>query len=253
MTKREKDKFRNQLQALATRVHVTANSAEEQARSAVGGEAAGNLSNAPLHLGDVGSEAYSQELGATLLENEQYLEGEIGAALDRIEKGSFGKCESCNKSIPLERLEALPYARHCVPCASRSGNGAAVNLNNGRPSNWTDGLGFREEGPPEDSTQAANRPSRETVDSYAAGTPGGGTAIGGLAGTNLGRGDPDSEELEEAMGSGKFDVDEAGDDTEMDNEDPKTSSAFAGLSGGAVGGTPANKRATGGKQRRKSE
>ena len=41
-------------------------------------------------------------------------------------------------------------------------------------------------------------------DSHAAGTPGGGAASGGLAGTNKNDGDPDNVNLENAAGSGVF-------------------------------------------------
>jgi hypothetical protein len=67
----------------------------------------------------------------------------------------------------------------------------------------------------------------------AVGTPGGGLAAGGLAGTNSPNGAPD-EELKDAMAYG-FE-DRAGD--EQMRDEPQ-----AGRSGGAVGGTPAGKRA----------
>ena len=41
---------------------------------------------------------------------------EIGDALDRINQGTYGMCESCENPIPLERLRNLPYARFDVDC-----------------------------------------------------------------------------------------------------------------------------------------
>ena len=67
----------------------------------------------------------------------------------------------------------------------------------------------------------------------AIGTAGGGLAAGGLAGTNAPDASPD-EPLEDAMARG--DKDRAGD--EQQREEPQ-----AGRAGGAVGGTPAGKRA----------
>ena len=46
---------------------------------------------------------------------------EVDAALDRIEKGTYGRCESCGDAIPSERLEARPVARLCVACKRRAG------------------------------------------------------------------------------------------------------------------------------------
>lgn len=43
---------------------------------------------------------------------------EIRSALDRIEEGSYGRCERCEEQIPAKRLDALPWARMCVACQS---------------------------------------------------------------------------------------------------------------------------------------
>jgi RNA polymerase-binding transcription factor DksA len=223
MTKAKTNRFRTQLRALAEKVGATAAGLEEQVRTPTGGESAGGLSNVPLHLGDVGSEAYTQELNATLLENESHLQSEVQAALDRIDRGTFGTCEACGGPVGDERLEALPYVRHCVGCASKLQSGVAVNLNAGRPVAWQSTL---------DDTDAGGA---QANDVHAAGTPGGGGPTGGLGGTNAGRGDPgDGDNLEETMGSGHFD-----EHTEGAAEDD---GAHAGSSGGAVGGFPANKR-----------
>ena len=42
---------------------------------------------------------------------------EIDRAIVRIESGDYGRCEVCTKPIPLARLEALPAAATCLPCA----------------------------------------------------------------------------------------------------------------------------------------
>ena len=44
---------------------------------------------------------------------------EIDAAQARLEAGTFGVCERCQRPIHLERLRALLTARFCVPCQSR--------------------------------------------------------------------------------------------------------------------------------------
>jgi RNA polymerase-binding protein DksA len=41
----------------------------------------------------------------------------IQAALERIEDGSYGACESCGEDIGAARLEAIPEATRCVNCA----------------------------------------------------------------------------------------------------------------------------------------
>ena len=43
----------------------------------------------------------------------------IQSALDRIEQGTYGLCESCGEDIGLQRLDAVPEATRCVDCADR--------------------------------------------------------------------------------------------------------------------------------------
>lgn len=38
------------------------------------------------------------------------------AALDRIEKGTYGICQNCGQTISQERLEAIPGAAFCTSC-----------------------------------------------------------------------------------------------------------------------------------------
>lgn len=41
---------------------------------------------------------------------------DIGLALEKIAKGTYGQCENCGKKIPVERLEIFPEARFCFNC-----------------------------------------------------------------------------------------------------------------------------------------
>ncbi|HWQ52842.1 MAG TPA: TraR/DksA family transcriptional regulator [Bryobacteraceae bacterium] len=43
----------------------------------------------------------------------------IQEALDRLAAGDYGACAECDSPIPLRRLEAVPWARYCVPCQQR--------------------------------------------------------------------------------------------------------------------------------------
>jgi DnaK suppressor protein len=40
----------------------------------------------------------------------------VEEALDRVRSGDYGVCLSCDQPIPPKRLQALPWARYCVPC-----------------------------------------------------------------------------------------------------------------------------------------
>jgi RNA polymerase-binding transcription factor DksA len=257
MTKRKLETHRKRLRNLAARLGGDISALEDQARTPTGGQAVGNLSNAPMHLGDMGTEVYLQELNATLLENQEYLRGEVMAAMERIEAGTYGACESCGKKIIEERLDLLPYARHCTSCAEALQSGRDINLNEGRPRDAADlyhpydaraeaqitGTDYTSKDISIDGgvLTGASRRSKQG-DIHAAGTAAGGMAEGGLAGTNVGEGEPDNADLEDAMGSGTHDV--------AIEEDDEDTVAYSGRSGGAVGGTPPGKRSVGGKKRR---
>lgn len=40
----------------------------------------------------------------------------IERAISRLEKGTFGMCQTCGEEIDKGRLEALPYAEQCIDC-----------------------------------------------------------------------------------------------------------------------------------------
>ena len=49
----------------------------------------GELSHAPMHLGDLGSEEFLRNVSAVLAENEGYLAGEVRDAIARLDTGTF--------------------------------------------------------------------------------------------------------------------------------------------------------------------
>jgi RNA polymerase-binding transcription factor DksA len=232
------EKLRHSLETLASRVRSDASAMIEQARSSSGGNGGSELSNAPFHLGDMGTEEYLYDLNTTLLANEQYIAVEAREALRRMDDGTFGVCESCRKSIGKERLEAIPYSRYCVTCAAKENLTPQVSLNDGRPHSPDDTLapeGEMQEYRPKRVDPLEFPPPRlHRGDVHAVGTAGGGTPVGGLAGGTEGNGDPVVSELDEATGSSYFDAE----DDRSDDRTPRS-----GPSGGAVGGTPAGKRA----------
>jgi RNA polymerase-binding transcription factor DksA len=119
MTKAEMDVYRESLLALRDRHNGDASHLADEALRRTGGGAAGNLSNMPIHMADLGTDNFEQEFTLSLLQNEEQLLGEITSALDRIRQGTFGQCEECQGDIPKPRLQALPYARYCVGCARK--------------------------------------------------------------------------------------------------------------------------------------
>lgn len=232
------ERFRNTLEGIRDRLRSDAGGMAESAADLTSEAGTGDLSNAPMHLGDKGSEEFEHGMDMLLLSNEANLLREVEAALGRIESGTFGTCEACGEAIASNRLKAIPYARYCVECSASESEIPVPNFNEGRPRSPGDTLGGEGMGSSSIDTLVSvdeeSDPIRRREPDLAIGTPGGGTLSGGLAGSVEGHGDPDEEELEAEMGAGDFDPD--------DRDVDPVHEATSGPSGGAVGGSPANKR-----------
>jgi len=78
----------------------------------------GELSNAggDQHLADHATEMVDREVDESLEENAEQIVFEIDRALAKIDDGTYGQCGRCGKEIPVERLDAIPYATLCVSC-----------------------------------------------------------------------------------------------------------------------------------------
>jgi len=75
-----------------------------------------DLSSMPIHMADIGSDNYEQDVTLNLIEGESEELREIDSALGRIEGGQYGKCKECDDKIPKARLDAIPYTQMCVEC-----------------------------------------------------------------------------------------------------------------------------------------
>lgn len=117
MNRHETEKYRQRLLELAARLKSDEFLNVGEALCQTGGGSSGNLSNVPMHLADMGTETFEQEMSTSLLTNGRQMQSDVAAALDRIEQGNFGMCQQCNKDIGEGRLQAVPYTRYCLDCA----------------------------------------------------------------------------------------------------------------------------------------
>ncbi len=65
---------------------------------------------------DMAANAYTKELLVSMSDNDRRLLNLIDEALVRIEAAEYGKCVRCEEVLPEKRLDAVPWARHCVRC-----------------------------------------------------------------------------------------------------------------------------------------
>ncbi len=69
---------------------------------------------------DFASDSAFGELSSQLAEVESRELKNVDGALKRIKDKSYGKCEACKKSIPITRLQALPYTSFCINCKRKA-------------------------------------------------------------------------------------------------------------------------------------
>jgi DnaK suppressor protein len=69
------------------------------------------------------SQVFEQQRDLALREKDELHLEAVEAALARIDAGTFGTCVRCGRPIAPERLEALPWAAHCIDCQRIVGRG----------------------------------------------------------------------------------------------------------------------------------
>jgi DnaK suppressor protein len=79
----------------------------------------GQTAESPGDTADLSFQQLEREVAISLFGTERQMLGQVAAALERLDRGEFGRCTDCGRPIPLERLRAVPYAQHCIQCASR--------------------------------------------------------------------------------------------------------------------------------------
>ena len=70
----------------------------------------------PKDLADVASDDIDRKMIEAIGAQDLKRLRMIDSALTRIQHGKYGICMKCSKTIPQERLEAIPYALMCIEC-----------------------------------------------------------------------------------------------------------------------------------------
>ncbi|MEX2175724.1 MAG: TraR/DksA C4-type zinc finger protein [Pirellulaceae bacterium] len=119
MKKIEAKDFKQQLLALRSRLRGDVSALADSALRKTRSEASGDLSSMPIHMADIGTDAFEQEFTLSLMEHDGSALELIEGALERIEDGAYGVCIECEAKIPKARLQVLPHTPHCVKCADK--------------------------------------------------------------------------------------------------------------------------------------
>ncbi len=119
LSKPELDHYRDLLLLLRAQKMGDLSAKEAEALQSNGG----NLSHMPIHMADIGTDAYDQDFTLGLAESDRKLIREIDEALERIENKTYGMCMLTGKPIPKSRLNAKPWAKYSIEAARIVENG----------------------------------------------------------------------------------------------------------------------------------
>jgi DnaK suppressor protein len=67
-------------------------------------------------VADMAVESYTKEFLFGKSSGDRHILQLINDALSRIDDDSYGVCVNCENPIQPKRLEAVPWARHCIQC-----------------------------------------------------------------------------------------------------------------------------------------
>jgi DnaK suppressor protein len=113
------EKFRARLEAERVRLESLVDDYEHELEEARLSESSSDRSPDPGNAEASSAKLeYAKEL--SIEQNTLDVLGKVERALELIDEGTYGICESCGKSIPLNRLDVLPYATLCVDCARKA-------------------------------------------------------------------------------------------------------------------------------------
>jgi len=75
-------------------------------------------------VADKAENSYTKEFLLSLSDTDRDQLMHIDQALRSLERGSYGICQSCGRSITKKRLEALPWSVHCLDCQQKIESGS---------------------------------------------------------------------------------------------------------------------------------
>ena len=85
-----------------------------------GGSDTGELTTLNQHPADSGTSLADADREEASLEVLTAQQERVKAALARVAAGTYGRCVTCGRELPDERLEARPEAERCVDCQQKA-------------------------------------------------------------------------------------------------------------------------------------
>ncbi|HWP84061.1 MAG TPA: TraR/DksA family transcriptional regulator [Terriglobia bacterium] len=99
---------KEQLEAIVSRAEHDGREADEEA---------------PNDLADKATNSYTKEFLFKKSSDDRFILSLIQEALERMEAGEYGICVACGGEMQQKRLDAVPWARHCIECQEKQEKG----------------------------------------------------------------------------------------------------------------------------------
>jgi DnaK suppressor protein len=109
--------FKEALEAMRARLRGDVATMADAALGRTGSQRGGDRSTMPIHMADLGTDAFEQEFTLSLMASEEGTLGQVEHALERMRDRKYGQCEDCEGPIARKRLEAIPFTTVCIRCA----------------------------------------------------------------------------------------------------------------------------------------
>jgi DnaK suppressor protein len=116
MDKQRIEHYRNMLETRRLNLRESVARTEEDGRAAQATDSAQDIA-------DRASSSYQKEFLFARSNNDRQFLQMVEHALSNIAEGIYGECEQCGNPINERRLDAVPWARHCISCQEKQERG----------------------------------------------------------------------------------------------------------------------------------
>ena len=76
-----------------------------------------------VDLADKAANSYTKEFLFGMTNTDRTILNMIDEALKRIRSNEYGMCANCQEEMAQKRLEAVPWAKHCIACQEKAEQG----------------------------------------------------------------------------------------------------------------------------------
>lgn len=114
MEKKRLEYYKKKLEAKREELQRLMAQAEEEGRAA---------DDATQDIADKATNSYTKEFLFSQSNNDRFILQLVEEALQRMKNGGYGECVSCRDEIQQKRLEAVPWAPHCITCQEKQEQG----------------------------------------------------------------------------------------------------------------------------------